>query len=78
MSIKPLVVDWNGLRKIGWGISRTHTWRLMYDPRYADNAFPRCRKLGPHKNSHPYWRVADILAYFEANGLQVTDDWHAP
>jgi|SRR5665213_951590 len=26
---KPLVVDWKGLKKLGWPYSRTHTWRLM-------------------------------------------------
>src|SRR5437016_1777057 len=46
--------------------SRAHTWRLMFDADYAANSFPRCRKLGKHRNSHPVWRVSDILAYFEA------------
>jgi hypothetical protein len=78
MFTKPLIVDWKGLRQMGWKLSRTHTWRLMFDTQYADDPFPRCRKLGPHKNSHPYWRVAEILAYFEAHGLAVTQDWNAP
>lgn len=77
MSIKPLVVDWKGLRKMGWGISRAHTWRKMFDPEYADDAFPQCRKLGKHRNSPPYWRVKDILTYFDSHGLQVSDDWYA-
>ena len=78
MSIRPVVVDWKGLKKLGWGMSRAHTWRKMYDPDYADDRFPPCRKMGKHRNSPPYWRVADVLSYFEANGLHVTDDWNAP
>jgi hypothetical protein len=77
MSNRPLIVDWKGLREMGWRLSRAHTWRMMFDPAYADNRFPRCHKVGPHKNSHPYWRVRDVLAYFEAHGLQVTEDWHS-
>jgi len=77
MSRRPLVVDWKGLRNLGWNLSRAHTWRMMFDPNYEDNRFPRCHKLGAHRNSHPYWRVADVLAYFEAHGLAVTKDWEA-
>jgi hypothetical protein len=40
--------------------------------------FPACHKLGPFVNSHPVWRVADVLAYFERQGLQVTADWQTP
>ncbi len=80
MSIeKPLVVDWRGLKKMGWPYGRTHTWRLMFDPDYAcDGGFPPCRKLGKHRNAHVVWRVAEVLAYFEAHGLRVTADWQAP
>ncbi len=78
MSEKPLIVDWKGLRKLGWRISRAHTWRLMYDPKYAADRFPPAHKLGSYRNSHPYWRVAVVLAYFEAHGLRVVEDWNAP
>ena len=78
MSIKPLIVDWKGLRRMGWCFSRAHTWRLMFDADYAADSFPKCRKLGKHRNSHPVWRVKDVLAYFEAHGLEVTQDWLAP
>ncbi len=78
MTTKPLVVDWKGLRnELGWRISRAHTWRLMFDPKYADDPFPRCHKLGKHRNSRPHWRVNEVLAYFEAHGLKVTQDWNA-
>lgn len=40
--------------------------------------FPEPRKLGWHPNSHLVWPVAPVLAYFEAHGLAVTQDWLAP
>lgn len=40
--------------------------------------FPQCFKLGVFVNSPPVWRVAEVLAYFEAHGLAVTQDWQAP
>jgi hypothetical protein len=36
--------------------------------------FPLCVKLGAFRNSHPVWRVSQVLAYFEAHGLAVTQD----
>jgi predicted DNA-binding transcriptional regulator AlpA len=76
MSIeRPLVVDWKGLKRMGWPYSRTHTWRLMFDPDYAGDPFPRCRKLGKDRSAHVVWRVAEVLAYLEARGLRVTEDW---
>jgi predicted DNA-binding transcriptional regulator AlpA len=78
MSIeKPLIVDWKGLRRMGWPYSRTQTGRMMFDPAYADKRFPACRKLGSHRNSHPVWLVSEVLSYFEAHGLRVTADWQA-
>jgi len=78
MSDRPLIVDWKGLRRMGWPYSRAHTWRMMFDPDYASNAFPACRKLGKHRNAHPVWTVSGVLSYFEAHGLKVTSDWNAP
>ena len=77
MSERPLIVDWKGLKKLGWCYSRAHTWRLMFDPEYGDRRFPACRKLGKHPNAHPVWRMSEILAYFESHGLKVTEDWNA-
>jgi hypothetical protein len=90
--VKPLVVDWNGLKKMGWPYSRPQTYRLMdeevrapkqrlkrgQDAQMIPNPdpFPRCGKLTSHRNGHPVWRVAAVLAYFEAHGLQVSQDWH--
>jgi hypothetical protein len=50
----------------------------MFDEAYADDPFPKCHKLGKHPNSHPVWRVVEVLAHFEAHGLPVTGDWFAP
>jgi hypothetical protein len=50
---------------------------MMFDPDYADNRFPPCHKLGKHRNSPPVWRLLEVLAYFEAHGLKVADDWNA-
>jgi hypothetical protein len=38
----------------------------MFDPDYAQDAFPACRKLGTHRNSHPIWytpAVLDLLSH---------------
>lgn len=78
MSDKPLIVNWKGLKRLGWPYSRAQTWRMMFDPDYADNRFPPCRKLGTHHNSPPVWRMLDVLAYLEARGLKVAEDWNAP
>ena len=94
MFTKPLVVDWKGLQKMGWPYSRAQTWRKMkptieVSRRLPDgrrevlvipnpDRFPKCEKLGWHSSSHPVWKVSDVLAYFEAHGLQVTEDWYAP
>ncbi len=72
MSERPLIVGWKGLKKLGWPYSRAHTWRLM-----EAGKFPECKKLGAYRNSHPMWRVKAVLAYFEAHGLSVSEDWSA-
>ena len=74
----PLLVDWRGLKKLGWPLSRTHTWRLMNDPEYAHVGFPKARKLGTFRNSHPVWWVPDLFKYFRSHGLPVPEDWDAP
>jgi predicted DNA-binding transcriptional regulator AlpA len=70
MSTKRLLVDWKGLKQLGWPYSRAHTWRLM-----EAESFPRCFKLGKHRNSHPVWWLADILGHFRHLGLPVPADW---
>ena len=89
--VKTLVVDWKGLKKMGWPYSRAHTHRLMateipdstHKPKGLEvqrmipnpDPFPQSHKLVNHRNAHPMWRVAEVLAYFEAHGLPVSDDW---
>jgi len=91
---KPLIVDWKGLKRMGWPYSRAQTWRLMSATitvtervkgqkrrvaREIENPdrFPQCFKLTVHTNGHPVWRVVDVLAFFEAHGLRVSEDWFA-
>jgi hypothetical protein len=73
MSIKPLVADWKGIKRIGWPFCRAETDRGEKDGRY-----PQSFKLGNDRNSRRMWRVKDVLAYFESHGLKVTEDWDAP
>jgi hypothetical protein len=71
----PLYLSWGALKKqLGWPFSRTHTGRLMFDPTYANNAFPACRKLGAHRNSHPVWYTPAVLDYFKRHGLPVPEN----
>ena len=69
ISTTRLLVDWKGLKQLGWPYSRAHTWRLM-----ESESFPRCFKLGKHRNSHPVWWLADILSHFRHHGLPVPAD----
>jgi predicted DNA-binding transcriptional regulator AlpA len=65
---KRLLVDWKTLKALGWPYSRAHTWRLMEDAK-----FPRCHKLGGHRNSHPVWRMKDIIDHLELLGLVIRE-----
>ena len=91
VEVKTLVIDWKSLRKLGWPYSRAHTHRLMAreipDPKHTPKGveehrmipnpdpFPQCYKLVNHRNAHPMWRVREVLAYFEAHGFAVSQDW---
>jgi hypothetical protein len=71
----PLYLDWKALKQIvGWSYSRAHTWRLMFDPAYATDPFPKCVKLGKHSNSHPMWYTPAVLDYFKQHGLPVPEN----
>lgn len=71
----PLYLSWKALKEIlGWPLSRTHTGRLMFDPAYKHDAFPACRKLGSHRNSHPVWYTPEVLAYFKQHGLTIPEN----
>ena len=92
MSIRPLVVDYDGLLRIGVPYCKSQIWRLMQptltvtrrEPgkkgRVAmvipnPRPFPQSFKLTASPNSPPVWRVKDVLAWLEAHGLAVTNDW---
>lgn len=70
MSTTRLLVDWKGLKQLGWPYCRAHTWRMM-----KAGSFPRCYKLGKDRNSHPVWWLADIMQHFRHHGLPVPADW---
>ena len=44
------VVDWKGLKALGWPYSRSHTQRLE-----DAGVFPKRFKLSDHRNAHPMW-----------------------
>ena len=82
MTIKRQIVDWKGLKALGWPYCRAHTWRLMADGwqhsktgKWIANGdpFPQCVKLGNGHNGHPVWQMTAIREYFEAHGLTLSD-----
>ena len=68
MTHKRMIVDWKGLKALGWPYSRAHTWRMMRDGRFCQNF-----KLGGHRNAHPVWRLRDVLQWLELYGLVLLD-----
>lgn len=68
---KPVVVDWRGLKRMGWPFSRVETVERN------NGRYPKFTKLGEHQNARLIWRVKDVLDYFERHGLRVTEDWYA-
>jgi len=55
------IVDWKGLKGLGWPYSRTHTWRLM-----KAGKFPKSFKLADFPNSHPVWWLREIIAFLKS------------
>jgi predicted DNA-binding transcriptional regulator AlpA len=53
------IVDWKGLKNLGWPYSRAHTWRLM-----NAGKFPKSFKLVDDRNSHPVWKRREVIALF--------------
>lgn len=66
----PLVVDFLGLKAMGWPFSRVETIER------GDGRYPKPYKLGPHHNARVVFRVQEVLDWFESHGLPVTQDWH--
>ena len=62
------VIGWKGLKSLGWPYSRTHTWRMM-----DKEKFVRCFKLGDFQNSHPVWRLQDVLDWIDDHQRPSTD-----
>ena len=71
---KPLVLDWNGLVRLGWPFCREET----INPKRNNGRYPQSFTLGTHLNARRLWRVKDVLDYFESYGIKVTEDWYAP
>ena len=55
------IVDWKGLKALGWPYSRTQTWRLM-----KAGKFPKSFKLADFPNSHPVWWRREIVEFFRS------------
>ena len=55
------IVDWKGLKGLGWPYSRTQTWRLM-----KAGKFPKSFKLANYRNSHPVWWLREIIGFFKS------------
>jgi hypothetical protein len=71
----PLYVSWSALKKLlGWPYGRAHTWRMMFEPKYAHDAFPLRGKLGTHRNAHPLWYTPAVLDYYKRHGLPVPEN----
>jgi hypothetical protein len=81
MTIRRQIVDWKGLKALGWPYCRAHTWRLMAGGwedatgKWVVNTdpFPKCVKLGHKVNGHPVWQMSAIREYFKAPGLELTE-----
>jgi hypothetical protein len=68
MTHQRMIVDWKGLKALGWPYSRAHTWRMMREGKFCP-----CFKLGGHRNSHPVWRLRDVISWLELYGLVLLD-----
>jgi len=64
----PIIIDWKNLKKLGWPYSRTDTVRKM-----KAGKFPQSFKLADHRNSHPVWAYAQVVAHFQSRGLTIED-----
>ena len=68
MSAELQIVSWKKLKELGWPYSRAETWRRIHAGR-----FPKPKKLGHHRNSHPVWSWVEIKIHLESFGLVLTD-----
>jgi hypothetical protein len=71
----PLYITWRQLKELlGWPYSRPHTWRMMFEDKYALDPFPHRGKVGTYHNSHPLWYTPAVLDYLKRHGLPVPND----
>jgi hypothetical protein len=62
---QPTILRSSGSREKG-------TFKEWHEPNL--DPFPRRVKFRNHRNSHPVWPYAEVIAYFEAHGLKVNQD----
>jgi predicted DNA-binding transcriptional regulator AlpA len=57
-----IMVDWKGLKALGFPYCRAHTWRLE-----QAGLFPKRRRLNPDKpRSRVAWVLAEVRSWFES------------
>jgi predicted DNA-binding transcriptional regulator AlpA len=55
------VINFKGIKALGIPYARVSIWRLM-----EAGKFPRCFKLGDHRNSPPVWWKHEVIAWLES------------
>lgn len=82
MMNRQLMVDWKGLKELGWPYSRAHTWRLM-DGGWenakgewvaVERRFPPCARIGNGPGARLVWPYQAVLEYFQQCGLTLPSD----
>ena len=61
MTDNRMLVDWKGLKAMGWPYSRQHTYRLVWQGRLAAPL-----KFGNYRRARIAWRLSDIESFLEA------------
>ena len=55
-----MLVDWKGLKRLGWPYSRAHTYRMIDAGR-----FPQPIKFGTQRGCRVAWRWRDVKPFFD-------------
>ncbi len=55
------LIDWKGLKELGWPYSRQHTWRLI-----AQELFPKPTKFGRHRGCRVFWYLHQVTEAIDA------------
>ena len=61
MSDERILIDWKGLKAIGWPYCRQHTYRLI-----DRGVVPAPLKFGTHPGARTAWRWKDIRNYLDS------------